>query len=98
MIYDDKLRIQYLLIDEGFSSLRKIKYRVCNKQLPWWQRNFIFNPWRKLFITDVSGNTHENFNKWEYQNILKPLKTLGEIREYINKQVQQIRKSEDDWT
>lgn len=96
MEYNDNLLIQYLFIKEYFPQLRRIKYRVCNKQLPWWKRNFIFNPWRNLFFTDVSGNTHKWFNKWQYEDELKPLKTLGEIRVYIANQVSRI-KEDDDW-
>lgn len=96
MEYNNKLRIQYLLIEGYFPQLRRIKYRVYNKQLPWWRRNFIFNPWRNLFYTDVSGNTHEWFDKWQYDNELKPLKTLGEIRKYIAEQVRLI-KEDDEW-
>lgn len=96
MEYNDNLLIQYLVIKEYFPQLRRIKYRVYNKQLPWWKRNFIFNPWRNLFYTDVSGNTHVWFDKWQFDNELKPLKTLGEIREYINNQVRSI-KEDDEW-
>lgn len=96
MEYNDKLLIQYCVIKEYFPQLRRIKYRIYNKQLPWWKRNFIFNPWRHLFYTDVSGNTHEWFDKWQFDNVIKPLKTLGEIREYINNQVRRI-KEDDEW-
>ena len=93
MEYSDKLKIQYLIINEGWHSLRKIKYRICNSQLPWWQRNFIFNPWEKLFYTDVSGNVHYNFN------ILKPIKTLGDVKKYIAEQYHliEVYKDEDEW-
>ena len=99
MEYSDKLRIQYLLIDEGWHSLRKIKYRICNGQLPWWKRNFIFNPWKKLFYTDVSGNVHYNFTKWYYDNVLKPIRTLGDIKKHIAEQYRLIEeyKDEDEW-
>ena len=95
MEYSDKLRIQYLLIDEGW-PWRKIKYRICKSQLPWWKRNFIFNPWKKLFYTDVSGNVHYNFSKWYYDNVLKPIRTLGDIKKHISEQYQLIQEK-DVW-
>lgn len=98
MQYSDKLRIQYLIIqDYNWSSQRRIKYRIINSQLPWWKRNFIFNPWHKLTYTNVSGHTYDTFSKDEFQILLKPLKTLGEIREYISKQNQRIEEYNDGW-
>lgn len=99
MQFDENLKIHYKLIkDYYWQDCRRIKYRVCPNQLPWWKRNFIFNPWRDVFYADVSGNVHQYFSQDEYQRSLKPLKTLKEIHEYLNKQVQ-IREwnTDEDW-
>ena len=97
MQYDENLKVQYLIIqDYEWSSCRRIKYRIQNHQLPWWQRNFIFNPWRPLFYTDVSGHTHEFFNQWIYKNEIRPLNTLKEITAYINEQKRLAETAEED--
>ena len=99
MKHNQNLQIQYLIIqDYDWSTCRRIKYRIKNHQLPWWQRNFIFNPWKPLFYTDVSGHTHNLFSKWQYQNELKPRKTLKDIYGYLNEQVR-LRElyKDDEW-
>ena len=95
--YNENVQIEFLLIkDDYWPGLRRIKFRIRKDQLPWWKRNFIFNPWIPLFYTDVSGHTHLHFDKWYYNNVLKPLKTLGQIKEYVDSHASRIKEI-DNW-
>ena len=97
MNYDENLQIHYLIIkDYDWADCRRIKYRICPNQLPWWKRNFIFNPWQAVFYTDVSGRPHKYFSREEFQRVLKPKRTLKEIHEYLAEQVRLHELYSDD--
>lgn len=88
MKYDVNFKIQ--IKTEPLSYLNKhryIKYRIVPSELPWWKRNSLFNPWRELIRgLSYTGGTSDLFDLEDYRMLIFPLKTFGDVCEYLKEQ------------
>jgi len=87
MKYPTNSRVQFSVVDSGLSSgKRYVYFRIYPKDLSLFKRLF-HNPWRQMFhaFNFLSGK-NLLFSPKEYMNEIKPLQTLGDVRDYLTKQ------------
>ena len=84
MKYERDLKIEYSY-ERAFEDHRYFYYRIKPSELPLWKRWFC-NPWRKVFssFSYMSGYKYA-FNPQEFKDELKPLKTFGDMCDYLRK-------------
>lgn len=76
------------------SSIRNIYYRIVPSELPFWKRIF-FNPWTEIYKAYYSiGGFKDGFSCEEYYKEIFPLKTFGDVCDYLKKQHEISQKNE----
>ena len=86
MEYRTDLKIEYCYENCGGYGSRYFYYRIKPSELPFWKRWF-FNPWRQVFHADkLCDGYNYHYKPLEYQNELLPLKTFGDVCNYLSKQ------------
>lgn len=84
--YDRDWQVQYMLDSNTHLDYRRIWWRVLPSELPILKRWF-FNQWNEMFHAyKYIGGRSESFTKDEYYNVIRPMKTVGEVLDYLRKQ------------
>ena len=92
--YDDNLEIE-LSWGPCTKDIRYYYCRVNPKVLSLWDRLFN-NRWRQL-EHGIYDNWNPCFSINEYHNLLKPLKTVGDVRRYYEIETAKIEKVRKDY-
>ena len=84
MEYRTDLKIEYGT--EKCGNSRYVYYRIKPSELPFWKRWF-FNPWRQMFhaFNRIDGYNHL-YDAHQFHNELLPLKTFGDVCNYLSKE------------
>lgn len=86
MEYRTDLKIEYCYENCLAGPGRYFYYRIKPSELPFWKRWF-FNPWRQMFHAyKWLGGYNYLYKPIDYQNELLPLKTFGDVCNYLSKQ------------
>ena len=93
----DALPVRFLIIDDYGGASRRIRYKAQDDGLPWWKRNFIFNPWKKVYMVSDTGVYEEYFTLWEFTHYIKLFKTVGEVKNYIAEQDEKYNDVQNRW-
>ena len=85
MKYRTDLKIEYCHEKCSGSGSRYFYYRIKPSELPLWKRWF-FNPWRRIYhaFSYMDGYNYL-FNPREFRDELLPLKTFGDMCDYLRK-------------
>lgn len=80
------LKIEYCHEKCGDYGSRYFYYRIKPSELPFWKRWF-FNPWRQMFhaFSSIDGYNYL-YDPKQFRNELLPLKTFGDVCNYLSKQ------------
>ena len=93
----DALPVRFLIIDDYGGACRKIRYKAQGDGLPWWKRNFILNPWKKVYMVSEMGVYDDYFTLWEFERYIKPLKTVGEVKNFLAEQNEKYNNIQKKW-
>ena len=76
------------------SEYRHVYYKIEPSELPWFKRTFC-NPWRLMFHSyRCYVGTNELFSSDDYREEIKPLKTFGEVSNYLQSQLDIVQEKE----
>lgn len=93
----DALPVRFQIIDVYGGPDRKIRYKAQDDGLPWWKRNFILNPWKKVYMFSDTWGYQDFFSLEEFELYIKPLKTVGEVKNYLAKQDEKYIGRQNRW-
>lgn len=79
MKYDKNLKIE-LSWERWTRDIRSYYWRICPKQLSWWNRLF-HNPWHQLQKA-CDDDWNPCFSPEDYANYITKLKTVGDIMRF----------------
>ena len=73
---------------------RRIFYRIIPSELSWWKRKYC-NSWAPMYhTTKFVGGTVNIFELQDYQDLIFPLKTYGEVIDFLAEQKEAADKLE----
>lgn len=78
--------IEVRIVPGSIKHWGTIKYRIAKHEIPWWKRNFLFNPWKVLYGRDFYGSFSRNYYLPDCERLLNRLKTLRDVEEYIREE------------
>ena len=92
MKYNRDAKIEIILDQDPRAELRKVYYRIVPSELPLLQRLF-FNQTKQVYhsYTYTDGVSHF-FNKKEYYELTRKVKTYGDMCDYLAKERVKIDK------
>ena len=83
---DKKVEFKTEKIPSSAGNTRRIFYRIKPSELSWWKRKYC-NPWTRMYrALKFVGGTVNIFEFQDYHDLIFPLKTYGEVIDFLAEQ------------
>lgn len=93
MKYNRDYKVEFFL-ERTNNPYRQIWYRIVPYELPFFKRIFS-NKWRQMFnCCEYSEEPFNLFSPEAYKDIVSRLKTYGDVRDYLDEQINILTKEE----